>query len=195
MSIIDIIIPTRYRILIYFLITSVILTGCASPNIPLAVETTPETVIKEVTRVIKVFSTPEKVEVTRVKYIDRLVEVTTTPTPGLADDCFKTAQTQSQLNNCASKRYELAMEQLETTLSTVLERLSPEEQRKLKQIQVEWKKQMERDCEFIYGQISQSADGNIIYQRGSAAPLFETSCKASRSEDRNKELYYAYIQE
>lgn len=73
-----------------------LLTGCSTPATP-----TPEVIFQDVTRIVEITSTPQVVEVTRVVQIDQLVEVTAAPTPGLADDCYKKAETQLEMNECA----------------------------------------------------------------------------------------------
>ncbi len=166
----------------WFVPLALSLTACgiSQTQLPLATETT-----------IPVSPTPRIVEVTRVVKVEQTVVVTATPTPLLAQECFDKAATQLDLNGCAALERDLADVELERIISQI--KFSSEEKPTFNLLQEEWRKQIESDCEFFYGQIYTDSNGNYHYQWGSMAPLQQSMCTASRIKQRIKELTIVYL--
>ena len=128
--------------------------------------------------------TPNSIVVTHV--------VTVTPEPLIAEDCFKRAVTQVDLNDCANKERELAKAQLDKLISKII--FSSEEKQNFDQLQGEWESFVEKDCSFLYGQVITTADGNSYYQRGSMAPMLRGLCEAKHYKERIEDLKVAYFE-
>lgn len=136
-------------------------------------------------------STPQVIEVTRIVKVQQTVIVTATPKPLLAQECLNEARTQFDLNNCANLERELAEGELEKIISQI--DFSQEEKQAFGQLQAEWQKQVEKDCEFFYGQIYSDENGNFHYKWGSMAPMQRGFCEAERYKQRIEELRFAYL--
>jgi len=136
-------------------------------------------------------STPQVVEVTRVINVIRTVVVTTTPEPLLAHECFNTAQSQRDLNNCANLEAELAKTELESIISEI--QFPPETKTAFDKLQVEWEELSIEECRFFYGQIIEDDDGSIRYAGGSMSPMQIGFCIADKYKKRTQELKYAYL--
>lgn len=158
------------------------IAACATPPTPLPVSTA--------TSIPPTF-TPQIIEVTRVVKIEEIIVVTATPRPPLAQECLSDAMTQADLNNCANLERELAREELEKIISQI--EFSPEEKQAFGQLQLEWQKQVEKDCEFFYGQILTDENGNLHYKWGSMAPTHRGFCEAERYKQRIEELKSVYL--
>jgi len=156
-----------------------IVTACANSQSQLPVSTE-KTVIPTLARYTL---TPDFIVVTHV--------VTVTPESLMAEDCFKSAVTQGDLNGCANKERELAKANLEKLVSKI--RFTPEEKQNFDQLQVEWEAFVEKDCSFLYGQVIATADGNLYYQRGSMAPMLRGLCEAKHYKERIEDLKLAYF--
>ena len=136
-------------------------------------------------------STPQIIEVTRLVEIKQTVVITATPKPPLAQKCLNEARTQMDLNNCANLERELAKEELQKIISQI--DFSREEKQAFDQLQVEWQKQVEKECEFFYGQLHADENGNLHYKWGSMAPMQRGFCEAERHKQRIQELKFAYL--
>ena len=165
-------------------VVSLVLTliACSVPPTPFPLSTEPP---------ILSTSTPQNIEVTRIVKIKQTVVVTATPEPPLAQECLNKAWTQLDLNNCANLERELAKEELEKIISHI--KFSPEEKQAFDQLQMDWEKQVEKDCEFFYGQILTDENGNLRYKWGSMAPMQRGFCEAERYKQRIEELKFAYL--
>jgi uncharacterized protein YecT (DUF1311 family) len=143
----------KYWVVVFVLF----LAGCVGSQTPLSIATE---------NIIPISPTQQIVEVTRIVKIEQTVVVTATPEPLLAQECFNTAVTQLELNGCAALERELAKEELDKTISQI--KFSPEEKQLFDQLQEEWQKQVEKDCEFFYGQIYTDSNGKFHYKWDSA---------------------------
>lgn len=123
--------------------------------------------------------TPQIVQVTRLVKIEQTVVVTATPEPLLAQECFNSAVTQGDLNNCAAEERFSAQEQLENTISRI--KLSSEEKQEFDKYQAEWADLIERNCMFYYD------------KWGSMRPMQQSMCIALRIKERIKELKGIYL--
>jgi len=135
--------------------------------------------------------TPQIIEVTRVVKVEQTVVVTATPEPLLAQECVDTAHNQLELNSCAILEREFAKEELEKTISRI--EFSQEDKQTFDKLQVEWQKQVEKECEFFYGQLYADDNGNFYYKWGSMAPMQWAFCEAERYKQRIEELKFAYL--
>lgn len=115
------------------------------------------------------------------------------PKPFLAQECFTTAITQMDLNSCAVQEFELSKTELEKTVSEI--KFSPEENQKFDQLQKEWQILIEKDCEFLYGQLYTADNGALLYKRGSMAPMLRGLCLAERYKQRTEDLKFAYFEQ
>jgi uncharacterized protein YecT (DUF1311 family) len=168
----------KYWVVIFIL--SLVACGVPQTQLPLSTESP-----------IPVSPTPQIIEVTRVFRVEQRVVVTATPEPPLAQECLSSAQTQMDLNNCANLERELAKEELEKIISQI--EFSAEEKQAFDQLQMKWRTQVEKDCEFFYGQIYTDENGNFHYKWGSMAPMQRGFCEAERYKQRTKELKFAYL--
>jgi len=154
----------------WFLIFVSFITACgiSETQLPLATETP-----------VPLTSTPQIIEVTRVVNVEQTVVVTATPELLLAQDCFNTAITQSDLNNCAAEERFSAQAKLENTISQI--KLSPEEKQEFDRLQKEWEDLIVRNCNFYYD------------KWGSMRPMQQSMCIALRIKERIKELEIVYL--
>jgi uncharacterized protein YecT (DUF1311 family) len=135
--------------------------------------------------------TPQVIQVTHIVTIKQTVVVTVTPKPPLAQECLNKAVTQGDLNNCANLERELAKNELDKIISRI--KFSPEEKEVFDQLQLEWEKQVEKDCGLFYGWLLTDGNGNLHYKWGSMAPMQRGFCEAERYKQRIKELEFAYL--
>jgi len=145
------------------------LVACSTPPIQLPIST--ETPISS--------PTPQIIEVTRVVQVEQTVVVTATPEPLLAQQCFNSAMTQSDLNNCAAEERFSAQAKLDDTISRI--KLSAEEKQEFDKLQKEWENLIERNCDFYYD------------KWGSMRPMQQSMCIAFRIKERIKELEVVYL--
>lgn len=164
----------------WVVILIVFLAACSAPPTPLPVST--ETPVPPT-------STARYVVITRV--VKRAVVVTATPQPLLAQDCINTAMTQSELTGCGALEWELAKEKLDRLISRI--EFSPEDKEIFDQLQAEWQKQVEQNCEFFYGQFIADENGNLYYKGGSMAPMQRNFCMAEQYKRRIEDLKFAYF--
>ena len=184
---------TRQILLALFLCITIsgVFTAC---NVN-SVSTTPQIMTVEVTRVEQISSTPQTIqviqEVTREVKIDRLVEVTPTPEPLLAKDCFDSAMKQGAINDCANLEYQLAVKELDETIAQI--KIPEKDMQELEQIQATWQKQMEYECNFFASRTTTDENGNLQYIGGSMAPMDRGFCMANRTKERIKELQLYFL--
>ena len=165
----------------WVIVIVLLLVACSAPPAPLPVST--ETPISS--------PTPAIIEITRVVKIEQTVVVTATPEPLLAQECFNNAVTQGDLNNCAISERELAKGQLEKTISRI--EFSERDKQTFDKLQVQWQEQVEKDCEFFYGQLYTDNNGGFHYKWGSMAPMQWAFCEAEGYKQRDEELKFAYL--
>jgi hypothetical protein len=155
-----------------------------------SVEATSTIIPMEVTRIVQITTTP-------------IPTATITPVPTLSEgdiartevaweigtpivaseECYKTAQTQSDLNACAGTRLqelEIHMVKLFESLEVRYQRVSPEKLEKFRNLHVEWENLSKRECEFRSGLDSEG-------WAGSMAPLNYGECLRGKYEDRLRE--------
>jgi Uncharacterized protein conserved in bacteria len=94
-----------------------------------------------------------------------------------ATDCSN-AQTQSEMNQCASADYKKSDNELNMTYQQVLKLTSGEQRNLLQSAQKEWIRFRDADCKF---QTFKSSDGSVN-------PLNTALCLQSKTEQRTKEL-------
>lgn len=135
--------------------------------------------------------TPQIIQVTRVVTIEQTVAVTETPVPSPAQDCFNKAMTQHEINDCAGLELEMADTELTRIISLI--EFSPEDRKAFDELQGTWRQQIEKDCEFFYGQVIDDGNGHFYYKGGSMAPMKRSLCVASRVNQRIEELKLAYL--
>lgn len=160
--------------------------------------TTPQILKVEVTRIVQVSSIPQAIwitqEVTHETTIGRTVEVEVTPTPEpmLAKDCFDSAMTQVELNGCANYEYQLALKELDKIIAQI--NIPEKDMQELERIQAIWQKQMEYECDFFTSRTITDENGDLHYIGGSMAPMNRGFCMANRTKERIKELqlYFLY---
>jgi hypothetical protein len=80
---------------------------------------------------------------------------------------------------------------LEKIISRI--KFSPDEKQVFDPLQVEWEKQVEKDCELFYGWILSDENGNLHYKWGGMAPVQRGFCEAERYKQRIEELEFAYL--
>ena len=127
-------------------------------------------------------STPQFIEVTRIVRVEQTVVVTATPIPALAQECFDTAMTQRELNDCAALEYERAKAELQTTISQI--NFSPDEKSAFDKLQAEWEARVSDECKFFYAQLVKDSNGNFHYKGGSMAPMRTGLCLAEQYKYR-----------
>jgi len=178
------------KILISLIFLSVaLLTGCRGFLQSVEINATATGV--EVTRVVQITTTPIPTKT-----------ITSTPTISPADrsmtaiarqigtaivasdECYRTAQTQRDLNTCAARR----IEELEIHMAELLKKVefhyragSQESLEKFQSIQAEWKDLSHREC-----RLSSGLDGDGW--PGTMAPLNYGECMVSKYEDRLREF-------
>ena len=124
-------------------------------------------------------------------YIIVMRVVTPTSIPALAQDCFDTALKQREIDDCAILERELAKAELEKIISKI--KFTAEEKQEFDELQLEWDTLIQKDCEFLYGQIVTDENGNLFYKRGSMAPMLWALCVAEQYKRRIEDLKYAYL--
>src|SRR5512145_2114269 len=123
----------------WVVILIVLLVACSAPQTQLPINTkTP----------IPISPTPQTIEVTRVVKVEQTVVVTATLEPLFAQDCFDSAVTQYDLNNCAAEERFASQAELENIISQI--KLSSEEKQQFDKLQKEWEDVAERNCMFYY---------------------------------------------
>lgn len=179
----------NHRMLSLFAI--IMLVGCGSYPPP----SIPSTVIVEVTAppVLTTIEVKWEVDATRIVEITRSVLVTPTPSPLLAEDCHQKAMTTSEMNACALLEYELSLAEMDSIVSEIKGEMTPEEQILFDELQKGWLAQIERDCEFFFGQVEKLDNGMLYYKWGSMAPGRVASCEAGKAKDRTLELRQIYL--
>ena len=135
--------------------------------------------------------TPQIIQVTRIVTIEQTVVVTETPVPSPAQDCFNKAMTQHEINDCAGLELELADTELTRIISLI--EFSPEDIKAFDELQETWRQQVEKDCEFFYGQLVDDGNGHFYYKGGSMSPMRISLCISSRIRQRIEELKLAYL--
>ena len=184
-------IPKIFIALIFSAAISGIFSACNGYSVPIQ----PQILTVEVTRIEQIISTPQTIrvtqEVTREVRIDRTVEVTSTPEPLLAKDCFDSAMTQAAMNGCAGSEYQLALKDLDKIVAQI--KISEKDLQELKQIQVIWQKQMEHECDFFTSRTITDENGNLHYLSGSMAPMNRGFCMANRTKERIRELQLYFL--
>ena len=164
----------------WVVILGLFLAACSAPPTPVPISTdTP----------IPPTSTARYVVITLLT--KQTVVVTTTPAPLLAQECVNNAMTQMELTGCGALEWQIAEEKLNETIARI--EFSPADKRNFDQLQAEWQKQVENDCEFFYGQLSTDENGNLYYKGGSMAPMQRNFCLAEQYKRRIEDLTIAYL--
>ena len=191
----------RINKLVLFALVLFLLTACAvetpmtEPTI-MAVSPTSITVIPSVSPTATTTPTPiiQYIEVTRLITVIPTEIYTPTPTRDTAQECFKQAMTQGDMNSCAALMRDLAEAELEATIERITY-LSFEDKITLEQKVLNWKDLAWQDCEYLYGKLVTDSSGNLNYERGSSAPMQTNICIAKRIKQHIQELIYAYLSE
>jgi len=167
----------------------IFLTSCSGSF--QSIEITPTTIRVDVTRIVQITTTP-------------IPTATITPAPTLSqgdiartavawdlgtpivasEECYKTAQSQRDLNTCAGARLEELdkhMSELFKDLEARYQQHFPEGLEKFQKFQAEWKDLSDRECKFRSGLDS---DG----WPGSMAPMNYAECMVGKYEDRLQEF-------
>jgi uncharacterized protein YecT (DUF1311 family) len=153
-------------------------------------EATPIVITVEVTRIVPITTTPISTEtMTPVPTLDAVDQGGTAVakkigTPIVApDECYETAQTQSDLNACAGTRLqelENQMAELVTVIEARYQQRFPEGLEKFQNFHKEWKDFSDRECISSSGLDS---DG----WAGTMAPMNYAECMVVKYEDRLRE--------
>jgi uncharacterized protein YecT (DUF1311 family) len=154
------------------------------------IEGTPTIMTVEVTRIVQVTTTPIPTATrTPAPTLDETDQLRTAlawdiGTPIVASrECYETAQSQRDLNDCASARFgelEKHMAELFKSLELRYQRISPERLEKFRTLQTEWENLAKKECEFRAG-----LDGDGW--PGTMAPMNYGECLISKYEDRLRE--------
>ena len=135
--------------------------------------------------------TPQIIQVTRIVTIEQTVVVTETPVSSPAQDCFNKAMTQHEINDCAGLELELTDTELTRIISLI--EFSPEDKKAFDELQETWRQQVEKDCEFFYGQLVDDGNGHFYYKGGSMSPMRRSLCISSGIRQRIEELKLVYL--
>jgi uncharacterized protein YecT (DUF1311 family) len=168
---------------------TVLLTSCNGSS--KSVEVTRTVIAVEVTRIVQITTTPILTEtITPAPTLDEMDKLRTAianeiGTPIVASkECYKTAQSQMELNACAGAR----LQELEKQMTELLkvheaqyQKNFPEGLEKFQSFQAEWKDLSDRECMFRSGL---DGDGHP----GTMAPMNYGGCMAAKYEDRLREL-------
>jgi len=155
------------------------------------VEITPTVITVEITRIVQITTTPVPTEtVTPAPTLDAMdiggtAVAKEIGTPIVASkECYRTAQTQSELNGCAGGR----LQELDNHMSELLKSLEaqyqqrlPKRLEKLQKFQAEWKDLSDRECKFRSGLDSDSWPGTM-------ASMNYSECMVAKYEARLREL-------
>ena len=176
------------KIQIYFACLSVVLLASCS-NTSQSKDAKPSIITVEVTRIVQITTTPIFTETSMPTPTSSAMDQSATAiaerigTPIVADDkCYKNAQTQSDLNICASTRQEeleSQMEDLVSTIETHYQEKLPEELETFQIFHKEWEDFSNRECLYQSGLDSDWA--------GSMARMNYSECMVAKYEDRLRE--------
>lgn len=154
-----------------------LLASCSSPSQNKDVN--PNVITVETKRIVEITSTPavDTIDQSTTAVVNRV------GTPIIAnDDCYKTAQTQSDLNVCAGTRLnelEIQMEGLLTAIEKHYQKKLPEQLEIFQNFHKEWGDFSNRECLFRSGLESDWA--------GSMARMNYSECMIVKYEDRLRE--------
>jgi len=163
----------------------VLLTSCSVSS--QSMEVTPPVITVEVTRVVQITTTPiPTVTITPSPTLDQYDTAATQSarrigTPIVASrDCYETAQSQRDLNECAGTR----LGELQSHMAELLSRIEahyqqnyPERLGKFQSYHTEWEDFSDRECMTRSGL---DGDGRA----GTTAPMNYAECMVSKYEDR-----------
>ncbi len=170
---------------------ALLLTSCSA--FPQSVGVTPTVIKVEVTRIVQITTTP-----------DPMAAIAPSPTPGrsdisateiaervgtpivASDECYTTAQTQSDLNGCAGSRLEVLQNQM-TQLRTTLEAHDPEKLEEFQNFHAEWENFSDRECKSRSGMDREGLAGSM-------APMNYAECMVAKYEDRLREYQIEIFQ-
>ena len=93
-------------------------------------------------------------------------------------DCWKTALTQFAMNNCASKDEKKANQELEKAYQSVIKKIRPESQIKIKKARAAWTAYVSEECEFEY----------LSSKFGSVYPMLLSNCRTQLADEYTKRL-------
>lgn len=176
---------TRISLIGLFLI---LLASCNNVSQP--VETTPIIIKVEVTKIVQITTTPIPTASTTPSPTLRPFDVIQTTvadeigTPIVASrECYETAQTQSEINQCAAERMQKLRKKMDELLNIMekhYQRYSQVELEKIQEYHMEWENLSERECSTRAGYDS---DGWV----GTMASSVYGECMISKYEDRLRE--------
>jgi uncharacterized protein YecT (DUF1311 family) len=161
----------------------VLLTSCSSSITPTAFQV-------EVTRIVQITTTPIPTEtLTPAPTLDEgaisgtaIAEEIGTPIVA-SDECYRTAQSQRDLNDCAASRLEdlkMHMAELFKALEVRYQRVSPEQLEKFRNLHAEWENFSDRECRFRSGLDGEGWPGTM-------APMNYGGCMEGKYEARLRE--------
>jgi uncharacterized protein YecT (DUF1311 family) len=153
-------------------------------------EVTPIVMTVEVTRIVQITTTPISTEtMTLAPTLDSMDQEGTAVAERIgtpivtADECYESAQTQSDLNACVGTRLqelENRMAELLTAIETHYQQRFPEGLKKFQNFHTEWEDFSDRECMSRSGLDS---DGWV----GTMASMNYAECMVSKYEDRLRE--------
>ncbi len=171
------------------LLVVVLLASCSL--VPQNIEKPPTAITVVVTRIFQVTTTPVPTKIlTSTATLDESdVDATAIAqeigTPIIASsECYETAQSQRDLNDCAGARLEeleKQMAELVKVFEAHYQQYFPEGVKKFQKFQTEWKDLSDRECMFRSG-----LDGDGW--PGTMAPMNYGECMVAKYEDRLREL-------
>lgn len=180
----------------WLLIVGLGLTSCSS-NAQTATPITPVLVTLEVTRIVQITTTPVPQKTSTPTSTLKPADAASTQsaaligTPIVANmECYMTAVTQGDLNNCAVTRRDEMEKQMEGLIIVIKEGSYPyDSEKKLQmflQLQSEWEGFIKRECEFRSG-YTLTGDSGIL-DGGTMAPMNYNECLVQKYQDRLREL-------
>ncbi len=170
------------------LLAVVLLASCSL--VPKSIEEHPSAITVEVTRIVQVTTTPVPTNIptgtpTLAKRdADATAIAQEIGTPIVASwDCYETAQSQRDLNECAAARLEQLKQQMAELIKIREAQYQPhfpEGIKKMQKFQAEWEDFSHRECVFHSG-----LDSDLP---GTMAPMNYAECMVAKYEDRLREL-------
>ena len=165
--------------IIFSFLFAIFFTSCSGSFKNL--ESTPIINTVEVTRIVQITTTPIPTSTFSQMDIAETALAESIGTPIVAStECYKTAQSQRELNSCAAARLEKLqnnMEELIKIIETHYQERYPEGLEKFQNYHTEWEDFSDRECMTRSGL---DGDGNP----GTMAPMNYGECMVSKYEDR-----------
>jgi uncharacterized protein YecT (DUF1311 family) len=168
-------------------LSAILLASCSGSSQRL--ESAPVVITAEVTRIVQITTTPiptktitpaptlNEGDVARTAIAERI------GTPIVAPNCYETARSQRELNDCAAARLEKlqnSMAELFQVIETHYQERYPEGLEKFQNYHIEWEDFSDRECRTRSGLDS---DG----WAGTMAPMNYGECMVAKYEDRLRE--------